>query len=90
MRRRAILLHPKDNVATALSDLAAGEIVLPLGQEQGKGVALLQEIRLGHKFALQDITEGEDIFKYGLPIGRAMQAIRVGEHVHTHNLVSNK
>lgn len=90
MRRKTILLHPKDNVATALVDLAVGELIVPLGQEQDKEVTLLQDIHLGHKFALEDIAEGEDVFKYGMPIGRATQVIRVGEHVHTHNLASNK
>jgi len=77
-------------VATALIDLAAGEVVILLSQEQNREVTLLQDIRLGHKFALQDIAEGENIFKYGMPIGRATRAIRAGEHIHTHNLVSNK
>ncbi len=90
MRRKAILLHPRDNVATALIDLAAGEVVILLSQNQNREVTLLQDVRLGHKFALRDIAEGENVLKYGMPIGRAMQAIRMGEHVHTHNLVSTK
>ena len=43
----------------------------------------------GHKYALQDIAEGEDICKYGYPIGRATANIRQGEHVHTHNMKTN-
>lgn len=43
----------------------------------------------GHKYALADIRAGENIIKYGEPIGHAITDIRVGEHVHTHNLKTN-
>ena len=37
----------------------------------------------GHKYALRDIAEGENIIKYGNPIGHAICDIKKGEHVHT-------
>ena len=40
----------------------------------------------GHKYALNDIKKGEDIIKYGNPIGQATDDIKKGEHVHTHNV----
>ena len=43
----------------------------------------------GHKYAIQDIAEGESIIKYGQPIGHASRDINAGEHVHTHNLKTN-
>lgn len=43
----------------------------------------------GHKFALRDIAAGENVVKYGMPIGRATVPIRRGEHVHIHNLKTN-
>ena len=43
----------------------------------------------GHKYALVDIKEGEDIIKYGQPIGHAICDIKKGEHVHTHNIKTN-
>lgn len=45
-----------------------------------------ESVPAGHKFALRDITSGEQIVKYGDPIGVATQDIRQGEHVHTHNV----
>ena len=42
--------------------------------------------KAGHKFALRDIKRGEQIIKYGYPIGRASEDIKSGEWVHTHNL----
>ena len=43
----------------------------------------------GHKYALRDIKAGEDIIKYGNPIGHATVDIKKGEHVHTHNVKTN-
>jgi len=43
----------------------------------------------GHKYALRDIKCGENIVKYGNPIGHATCDIKAGEHVHTHNTKTN-
>ncbi len=46
-------------------------------------------IENGHKYALCDIKEGENIIKYGQPIGHAICDIKKGDHVHTHNTKTN-
>ena len=43
----------------------------------------------GHKYALRDIKSGENIIKYGQPIGHATCDIAEGDHVHTHNVKTN-
>ena len=43
----------------------------------------------GHKYAIRDIKCGENIIKYGNPIGHATCDIKAGEHVHTHNVKTN-
>lgn len=43
----------------------------------------------GHKYAIRDIKENENIIKYGNPIGHAVCDIEKGEHVHTHNMKTN-
>ena len=43
----------------------------------------------GHKYALRDIAEGENVIKYGMPIGHATKPIAKGEHVHVHNVKTN-
>ena len=43
----------------------------------------------GHKYACRDIKPGENIIKYGNPIGHAICDIKRGEHVHTHNMKTN-
>ncbi len=43
----------------------------------------------GHKYARFDIKKGENIIKYGSPIGHATEDIKKGEHIHSHNLKTN-
>lgn len=43
----------------------------------------------GHKYAAKDISCGENIIKYGFPIGHACTDIKKGEHVHSHNMQTN-
>lgn len=87
----ALRLHPHDDVATALCTLLAGQAVpIPGIAGQGDGVLLREPISLCHKFALHDIASGAMVRKYGEAIGRATRDIRAGEHVHTHNLKSNR
>ena len=43
----------------------------------------------GHKYAICDINKGENIIKYGNPIGHATEDIKCGDHVHTHNVKTN-
>ena len=82
----AIVLDSHDNVATALAPLAAGQAVAL----EAATVTLAADIPSGHKFALRPIAEGEAVVKYGQPIGRATAAIAPGQHVHTHNVASQR
>lgn len=87
MKVKAIKMNPKDNVATAIDDVESGEVIGVKNDEVFE-IQVLQEIPFGHKFALRDIAEGEEIVKYGEVIGRATAEIRKGEHVHVHNVES--
>ena len=44
------------------------------------------DLNSGHKVACQDINEGDDVIKYGMPIGQATCFIKTGDRVHSHNL----
>ena len=89
MKRRAILLNVEDDVATALTDLEEGEEVNASLDNVSVDVVLRDSVDFGHKYALHDIAEGEDVLKYGMPIGKATQDIEAGEWVHTHNCRSD-
>lgn len=84
--KRALIMHPSDNVATAVEEIQPGmDVAIPLGQ--GILYVLAAEmIPFGFKIALQDIARGEIIRKYGETIGTAGAPIAKGSLVHIHNL----
>lgn len=84
--KAALVISDRDNVATALQPLQAGQVV-----EVGTvTVTVTEAIAAGHKVALRAIAIGEPVIKYGSPIGTASAPIVAGEHVHTHNVASSR
>ena len=82
---KAIKIYDTDNVAVATEALPAGLTVDIFGEK----ITLCEDIPAGHKFALRQIKAGENIIKYGSPIGHAKADIEVGYHVHTQNVKTN-
>jgi len=82
---KLLRIHPSDTVAVAIEDIKAGE-PLSVGT---LSLTAADPIPAGHKIALRDISDGENIIKYACPIGHAVCAISAGSHVHTHNVKSN-
>jgi altronate dehydratase small subunit len=82
---RLLRLSPKDNVSAVTVTIAEGDTLLI----DGRPVTVDQRISTGHKVAVAPIAPGENVLKYGIPIGSATAAIRPGEYVHTHNLKSD-
>lgn len=80
----AVRIHPADTVATAIADLAAGELLAIGGTE----VRPIEAVARGHKVALAPIARGAAVIKYGFPIGIATADIAAGAHVHSHNLAT--
>ncbi|HEY9075959.1 MAG TPA: UxaA family hydrolase [Anaerolineaceae bacterium] len=91
--KHSVLMHEKkDDVAVAVVDITAGtEIGVATLEGEFVGTVLaVNDIPLGHKIALRDIKNGENVLKYGRPIGHAVADIAKGSHVHVHNLKSNR
>jgi len=65
----ALMLHPNDNVATALRDLAAGETIWVQGPSKALQIRVLEPIALCHKIALEALDRGQSARKYGEVIG---------------------
>ena len=68
-----IKINPADNVAVALQDLAKGEVV--------EGVTLQMDIPRGHKIVLQALKAGDNVIKYGFPIGHVTRDAEAGTMV---------
>jgi (2R)-sulfolactate sulfo-lyase subunit alpha len=88
MHQNFLVHAPEDAVGVAVRDIEPGTGVRGRVMDGGGDVDLdvVSSVPLGHKVALRDIPAGERVIEYGLPIGRATQDIRTGEHVHVHNL----
>jgi altronate dehydratase small subunit len=87
-KAKAIVIHEKDTVATALEPLHAGDIISVSIQNHTEKIKLVDEIPAGHKFALINMEAGTDVIKYGEPIGQSTMKIAQGKHVHRHNITS--
>jgi len=87
--KRGLVINPRDNTATALADIEAGEMINlvsksgPIGELQAR-----QAVPFGHKLATVDISKGEKVLKYGQVIGLATRPISKGDHIHIHNVES--
>ena len=85
------LIHTKkDYVGVATYDINKGEEVEGVYMDDGTKISLkaLEDIPLGHKIALKDISKGEKVLEYGEPVAIAVKDIKKGEHVHVHNVKS--
>jgi (2R)-sulfolactate sulfo-lyase subunit alpha len=58
--------------------------------DESVSLKALDPVPLGHKIALRDIGSGETVIKYGYDVGRAVQDIGRGHHVHVHNLKTKR
>ena len=82
---KAIKIHANDNVAVTVETITAQETF----EIEGQAYIAATDIPAGHKVAIKEIAIGENIVKYGFPIGHARQDIEIGSHVHCHNVKSN-
>jgi altronate hydrolase len=77
---QVLRIHPADNVVVALQPLSPGQEAL--------GLRVREPIPAGHKISTCEIAAGDNVIKYGYPIGVASRIIPAGAHVHSHNLES--
>lgn len=83
---RGLKLDPKDNVAVVIDHVKAGDEVW-IGTEV---IIAADDVDMPHKIALTDIQIGNPVIKYGEAFGYATRNIAKGEHVHVHNVDSEK
>lgn len=83
MEQKAFLkIHPNDNVLVALRDLQAGYPV----HYNGSSLMLSTPVKAKHKFTLQPLAPGDEVFMYGVLVGKAVKPIAQGEAITTENL----
>ncbi len=80
-----IKINAADNVAVAVNDVEAGTVF----DVDGVCVKASVKIPAGHKMALRDMAEEEDVVKYGFPIGHLITAVPQGGLIDHSNLKTN-
>ena len=83
--QQIIRIHPSDNVAVALQELQAGTVVTVADS----ALCLLTDIPAGHKVALADLAEGEQVVKYGAPIGHTRHHVQRGALLDHRDIQTN-
>ena len=80
-----IMIHRDDNVVVCLRNIQKGENLVV----DGRSITVRQDVPVGHKILLEDTPKGENIIKYGSPIGHLTKDLQAGEWVSDANLHTN-
>lgn len=80
-----IKINPHDNVAVALLPLSPDETF----NIEGENVTIKTDVAPGHKFLLKDVNKGENIIKYGYPIGHLKEDRTKGQLVDHNHIQTN-
>ncbi len=78
-------INPADNVVVAIQPQSAGAVITV----DGKKITVLEDVPAGHKIAIKDLAEGENVIKYGFPIGHAKEAKAAGSWMNENNIKTN-
>ena len=82
MSQNYVQIDPIDNLIVAIDNLSKGLRTVVNGEE----VILKENIKSKHKFALKDFNIGDEIFMYGVLVGKAVLPIQQGEAITTENI----
>ncbi|BFM45500.1 altronate dehydratase family protein [Flavobacterium sp. CFS9] len=81
-QKKLIKVHPTDNVAVALVNLSAGEVI----DFEGSAVRVESDVKMKHKIAMVPFNEGDRIIMYGVLVGKASARIEKGGLLSTANV----
>lgn len=82
MKQKVMMVHPADNVLVALTDLAVNDKV----EYNGNDYTIINRVPAKHKFVIKDMQPGDEIFMYGVLVGKAEAEIPKGGRITTSNV----
>lgn len=85
METKYLKINSADNVVVAISNLKIGEII----QDGDTSIVLKDDVPAGHKVTLKDFAEGEDVIKYGYPIGHVRHSVEAGKWINENQIQTN-
>ncbi|MDO5447388.1 MAG: UxaA family hydrolase, partial [Prevotellaceae bacterium] len=80
-----IKINTADNVIVCLANIKKGDEIIV----DGKTVTMLQDTPRGHKVVITDLNKGENVIKYGYPIGFVTEDVKAGKWVNDENIHTN-
>ena len=80
---KILRIHSRDNIIVALANLSKGDIV----ELDDVSFTLVTDVKAKHKFALRNFTIDEEIFMYGVVVGKAKNKILKGEVITRQNII---
>jgi len=82
LKKTVVQLHPNDNVLVALTDLEKGKTVV----FENESFVMQDTIKAKHKFYMSDFQFGDEIFMYGVLVGKVQSDVAKGSLMTTENL----
>jgi len=79
---KVLKVHPDDNVIVALQDIPKGQTV----SYNGQVYQIADDIPAKHKFFTRDMNPGDEVFMYGVLVGKAQSFIPRGGIMTTANV----
>ena len=85
METKYLKINPADNVVVAITDLKAGEVI----KEGNIEIIRKEDVPAGHKVTLKNVSEGENVIKYGYPIGHVRHQVEAGRWINENQIQTN-
>jgi (2R)-sulfolactate sulfo-lyase subunit alpha len=88
-----VLHSAKDTVAVVVVEGVKAGMTLNgwnMDDDSKMTVEALQDIPIGHKVALKDMSPGDTVWKYGIDMGKVVAPIQAGQHAHVHNIKTKR
>lgn len=82
MAQKVLIVQDNDNVAVALQDLKAGEVI----EVKGDNITLVDDVQAKHKFLLTDLNKGAQVIMYGVLVAVANENLQQGSVLTTANV----
>ena len=82
---QVLKINPADNVVVAIQPQQKGAVI----NVDGQSITILEDVPAGHKIAIHEIKQGQDVIKYGYPIGHAREDKQPGSWMNEHNIKTN-
>lgn len=88
------VVHDENDSAgvVVVEGIKTGQQITGWVMDQDKTISMTarSDIPIGHKLAIKPLANNDTVIKYGVDIGRVVAPIKMGEHLHVHNVKTKR